>query len=780
MPRARWRRIGLAAFAAFLAGATARGFDGETGAPPTPPRQAEPWIPPATRLPRFLVSATAALFEQGLGDPRGCEYRSIEIDIIKVWVAGGQPASTRTHGWVLPRAKDATEDFAVCWNGLVYPVAKLGDKADLDADIRASVESVKASRARVARSATRRPLGGFALGTPAGAIGVEQPSPMKICLLLRLGRADFAESLFAATTVWTPEVTGRDLTDYGISYLTLASDWAWSLFDRALEAHGRGDDRIALADSRLLAEASKKIEAKAAAMGFPRPDPRNQISPPNHPFLGFLAQLEALHRDQERRAREPRREAPPPESPPAVRIAALIRDLDEIRGDRAAFLGGPGPFNSDVVRKLIAEGENAVEPLLAVLESDTRLTRSIAYGRSMSDRHRNIHGVQMFAYTALAEILQTRNFGGDQQHQFGLLDASPERGKTLATAIRAYWEKNRGIPPDERWFRVLADDAASPGQWEEAASHLVSQPALGPAAQKPGGAVTPNSGTQPDPHRPSTSELIARRAMEMAQPDSKPRPGGGLPLNSACNLALSLLRLDPQRAQPVLATLMTRCLDELAGKSTGRVHTPRQSLIGFLSRLADARAASGDLAALDPFAEIIRGLTPQDLHGPMVSLLDLMAHYPKHPAIASAADWLFNDAASPWLADQRRSHFQMLGTPWYLKPEMLNVTGFRKRLLILLDDTTELGTVTVRETKNTKNRVITWKDQEPRGRAMVKTDSSGSDSASETSFRVCDYIAWQFSLHRVAGMPPFQLEWPQPRRDEALEACRETLKRLAP
>jgi hypothetical protein len=208
------------------------------------------------------------------------------------------------------------------------------------------------------------------------------------------------------------------------------------------------------------------------------------------------------------------------------------------------------------------------------------------------------------------------------------------------------------------------------------------------------------------------------------------------------------------------------------------VHTPRQSLLGFLSRLADARAASGDLAALDPFAEIIRGLTPQDLHGPMMSLLDLMAHYPKHPAIAAAADWLFNDPTSPWLADQRHNHYQMLGSSWYLKPEMLNVAGFGKRVTILLDDTTDLGTVTVHEAKNGKSRIINWKDQEPRGRAMAKPNSS--DSASESSFRVCDYIAWQFSLHRVAGMPQFELEWPQPRRDEVLEACREALKRIAP
>ena len=46
---------------------------------PDPPRQKDPWTPPRTKLPRFLVTATTALFEQGVADPRGCEYREVEI-----------------------------------------------------------------------------------------------------------------------------------------------------------------------------------------------------------------------------------------------------------------------------------------------------------------------------------------------------------------------------------------------------------------------------------------------------------------------------------------------------------------------------------------------------------------------------------------------------------------------------------------------------------------------------------------------------------------------------
>lgn len=772
MPSATWRRIVLAAVAAFLAGATARGFDGEPGPVPTPPRQAEPWTPPATRLPPFLVSATRTLFEQGMADPRGCEYRNIEIDILKVWVAGGQPTNTRTHGWVLPRTNGRTENFAVCWNGLVYPVAKVGDTADLEADLRALVESIKSSRAETAKSGRppfpRGVRGGMPGSPDSRPVAVDWRSPIKIGLLLRLGRADLAESLFAAETVWKPEITGRDLTDYGISYLTLASEWALSLFDRAVDAHMRGYDRLALADTRLLVEASRKIEARAAVMGFPRPDPRNRIGAPDHPYLGYLGQLETLHEDQERRAREPRRQPPPPDAPPAVRIAALIRDLDQIGGANMGLAGGINARGGEVVRKLIAEGDDAVEPLLAVLESDRRLTRTVSFGRSMSSPYRDIQGVQGPALDALAGILQTRNFGGTTPH--ALYYSSPEEYRKLAATIRAYWEKNRGISPVERWYRVLDDDAATPARWQEAASILTGQPRPG---QPP---LNPGFDARHDPHHPSVAELLARRALDLAKPGRSPGPGGYVPLTGACALALALNRWDAGAARPVLAAVMTRCLDERGGRSGGGDRSPYSSLLDDLPRLADARAASGDLAALDPFPEIVRGLTEQDLMFPRASLLDLMARYPDHPAMARAAEWLFNDPASPWLPKMRREHFQSLGSPWYLKPGMLKVAGFRKRLESLLDDTTELGTVTVHDNKNGKSRMITWKDQE----AMVRRGPSAATPSSESTFRVCDYIAWQFSLLRLPGTPPFELEWPQSRRDEALEACRQALKPADP
>ncbi len=84
---------------------------------PDPPRQKEPWTPPQTKLPRFLVSATAALFEQGMADPRGCEYREVEM---------GDGTIVKTRGFVLPERAGEAGRFVVSWDGVVYPALSVG------------------------------------------------------------------------------------------------------------------------------------------------------------------------------------------------------------------------------------------------------------------------------------------------------------------------------------------------------------------------------------------------------------------------------------------------------------------------------------------------------------------------------------------------------------------------------------------------------------------------------------------------------------------------------
>ena len=96
------------------------------------------------------------------------------------------------------------------------------------------------------------------------------------------------------------------------------------------------------------------------------------------------------------------------------------------------------------------------------LERDIRLTRSVHFHRDFF-RSRTIMGAHEAAYTALTGLLKTSFFGAASTG--GNLTARGLEGrKAVADRIRAYWEKNRGVPLVERWYRTLADDVAAPGR----------------------------------------------------------------------------------------------------------------------------------------------------------------------------------------------------------------------------------------------------------------------------------------------------------------------------
>lgn len=147
---------------------------------PDPPAQKKAWQIPQSSLPESYVSATSALFDQGMADPRGCEYREIKVGTGNVW--NGDGGVVETHGWLFPG--DGPERFAVCWNGLVYPVVAAGEPADWRADAAA------------------------AMGEPGQRYGFVQPEPatvawntcfpVKGCLILRLGDTKLAEEFWTA------------------------------------------------------------------------------------------------------------------------------------------------------------------------------------------------------------------------------------------------------------------------------------------------------------------------------------------------------------------------------------------------------------------------------------------------------------------------------------------------------------------------------------------------------------------------------------------------------
>ena len=254
---------------------------------PTPPQQAATWKAPETKLSKEFVSATATLFRQGLADPRGCEYREIEV-VVGSFEPPWSDTILKTHGWVLPDAGKQAQHFGVCWNGLVYPLVSIGKPADMRADAstatKAEVEVALVGTGRTWKAYFEN----FCLCHPweGRCVYHWSPLPVKTCLLLRLGEAALAEKVWNRWTggLWSYSVEDQQYHDgkerveankpyLKDPYLVLANLWTLSLFDRAVAAHLRGDDQLALVSAETLAAAWPMVEAEAAKRGFARPSP---------------------------------------------------------------------------------------------------------------------------------------------------------------------------------------------------------------------------------------------------------------------------------------------------------------------------------------------------------------------------------------------------------------------------------------------------------------------------------------------------------------------------
>jgi hypothetical protein len=247
---------------------------------PTPPAQERMWKAPARPFSKLWLSALEELMHHGFADPRGCEYREVSLTWgSSVW---GGCCLVTTHAWVIPQSSNSPKEsqrFAITWDGLVYPVVKLGPVADLKADVQ---ELVKESQNESAQGP------GLWLGRHGGIneflYSYDRPWKMrewserelvscsslvalKCCVLLRLGEVALAEKLWAT---WKSR-DGRILNGGPKGddpYMVFAWEWAWVLFDRAVAAHLRGDDVIALHAAKILVPFEKSVPEVAAQRGF--------------------------------------------------------------------------------------------------------------------------------------------------------------------------------------------------------------------------------------------------------------------------------------------------------------------------------------------------------------------------------------------------------------------------------------------------------------------------------------------------------------------------------
>ncbi len=292
-----------------------------------PPMQEAAWTPPKADVPEDVIAATTRLFQQGLADPRGCEYRSISVGTGSCW--SGDGGVVQCHGWVLPATEKGSQQFAVCWNGLIYPALKVGDKADLKADIDAVIKADEDARAATAKDNPDFPFMRWRSGCPSEGESTSQSAmlPLKVSLLLRLGESDLAGRYWKC---WTgPAAKEGERVDF---YIELAEALKWSAFDRAVCAHMRGDDHLAVLSAQQAMTIKEQIDK----------DPTAKKNDALDGGRGDYADvLPALIEDDKRRIKQPpvadaikRGQSAYPSK--AGWVAALIANLEEVKHGNTA------------------------------------------------------------------------------------------------------------------------------------------------------------------------------------------------------------------------------------------------------------------------------------------------------------------------------------------------------------------------------------------------------------------------------------------------------------
>jgi hypothetical protein len=772
--------FGICAVAILGAVAPAAGAQTPGGPLPDPPRQRDPWTPPPTKLPESVVSATSLLFEQGMADPRGCAYHDVEVN-------DGQIRSTR--GFVLPARPGQTDQFFVSWEGMVCRARSVGARADFENDIR-TLASVMARDREAARAEIERGTmhddqfmsTDLVLWPSAGTgPGPGRRSPLKVCVLLRLGRSDLAETLFAAGTDWTAERDNRGVTDgSSIDYLALTYHWAAEVFLRLMYAHMRGDDATALDAARRLTGFATAVDTKLGALGFGRVKARRRTrAPANFPFLRQLPELLA---DQERRAREPGRPPLPKRTDDqGKRITGLIRALDQLGDPQLGEFGGSDDLReAPLVKALVSEGDAAVDQLLRTCENDPRLTRSVFLraGRSTGWTAQHVHEA---AFAALEGILQTTEF----HYSIDILRPDDLAGRRdLVQSMRASWDKNHSLSLPERSYRTLKDDNAGLNRWLESAENIVSfgAGAIGHTVERGGSEgraalrtiAHSLAGEELRSRRdPSVSELLTRRVTQLVRADSPPRQRD-IGFASACRLALALDRWDETAALPLVKSLMARCR-AVSDLNTAKDYALDDGLPEFMSRFTLIRTRLGGRDGLGEYATWIRTTIPGRMGRPSVTCLEPMWTHPDDAAIIAASRWLWSYSESPWTAmlhsPKSSDRVTFGGGNLYASP-LLRVAGFRAGLQSALGSRSLAGTLTA------KQRGVVWYKMADGQLMSVSTAKSELKQVAidvDTPFRVCDYIAWQISS--FDGAPECVLYWAEDRRDRAVAACAEFLKR---
>ena len=758
---------------------------------PTPPAQASALKATTLAFPSNYLSAAESIFAAGFANPQGCEYAEISVAVGSLW--SGDGGVIDTHGWLIPGTNSPR--FAVCWNGLVYPVVKTSGKpADVRADIAATLEDNYRENGWVLRE--------------EDAVSHRSTHVLKGLMLLRLGEEQLAYDYWASlierdkasrpgaritkpapARLYLPGTESVKLPEpepakpaapskpalpqaAADPFMDWATLWASSALDRAMCAFMRGDDRLALQGVRPLMDAGTALEKSAVARGVPKP--ANAVR-----YFDFLDIAPQLFVELTRRTAPTMRPAPSLESVlarthRAERIAGFLARFPELAPKQRSQSGGLSPWTDDAaVTGLMEEGQAAVEPMLAFLESDAAAgyTRAVGFNRDFAPG-RVLHPVSSAVNETLKTMLRIKPLDAVVPPR-ELAAAGEKANLLLAGKLRAHIQRYGIVTLEEGWYQVLTNDTAGRDVWEQAIKGITT-PARGGGASPGRSADRLQGESLREKAAPTVTELMQKRIGNWRLQTEQEQLG----LTRHLELIRRVGLWEPGAEVPLLAATAAAVVEAW---NTDLGLPQRKAGVGAMlgrniARISLDRAALGDTNALPDYAAWLRRVTDEDYRQWQDNRLarqhplEPLWQFPTHPAMAEIASFLFDPERSGL-----RSRLQFsAGINSLVVLEsgtaLARLPAFRALLVKALEDQTVIGSVRILgngryEVRDNSGRIANFRRQD---------EEKLADPSDAQPLRYCDFVGPGMSSW--AGLPKMELYWSAEERDAALAVFIAALK----
>ena len=676
-----------------------------------------------------FAPALALLLRHGLPDPLGLPYH--RISIYTGTSRYGFEGEIETEGWLMPQ-KDGEPTFVIAWNGLVYPLVKDLGEADLKKQV-ASIMQVKEDE-RASWSDTGES---------------KQVMPGSLCLihglyLTRLGYPDAAKYVLENRDVMMKAPPSKE---------QLAVEWLWNLYERAITAHMRGDPNLSLASIATFKDAASRMEKKLAA-----------IDPKLGNIASWREDIPLMEAECHRRLKSEKVGYFDEKkfAANAKTVEELIDALDRIALPQDGQPGDVPLWESEVVKRLVAMGDSALEPLLSCLEKDMRLTQSVHYWR-LHHKSRTVLGVHEAALYALQSILHTGYFElGSTGDSLSARD--PEYRRELATVIRKSWEKYGKTTGPARAFNILKDDAAGMEAWIQAGDALLPQVDY----DEEKGEYVPRKGPTPgEPLRafsnPSVSDFLLKRATTETDPNN---PDKDAVKRDRLVMYSILLDWDQERGRKAIGLLADAWLKEDSWKQEN-IGTLQNFILDVVDKAPEILPLFESIAWILPPCEYANTAEKSYF------VTDIMS---KHAKSLKRRD-LWTNPDSPWYLNQLAFGSLQGVIEYWESRDLVNTVPFKEHIRDLLKDESKCGEIYIE-----KDKPNLWWHRYfgSQGNEIPKDAKLGLKPGESMDLRRKDVVAKVLTQgdwsEPKKEEPIFEYYWPLKDRDECIARLLEKMK----